>query len=132
MLLTAAAVALVAGFAVAASLSPDPSSMGTHRQLGLPPCSIRVWLGLPCPSCGLTTSLSNLMHGRFAAAWTGQPVGVAVAIASAIAIVVCGEAALRGRWRLPLGPLLTAVLAIWLLNGLAIVRWLVVYGWPTR
>lgn len=126
LLLGLAAAGLVAGFAVAAMLTPDPSSVGTHQQLGLPPCGVMLWLGRPCPACGLTTSLSNIAHGDVAAAWTGQPVGVLIAVASVIAIGVCGEAAWRGRWRLPVSPLATAVIAIWTLNAAALARWWIV------
>jgi hypothetical protein len=34
----------------------------THRQLGLPPCSFYKMTGIPCPSCGFTTSFALLMH----------------------------------------------------------------------
>jgi len=53
-----------------------PYSHGTHRQLGLPECSLRSTLGLPCPSCGLTTSVSLLVHGDPVAAWRANWVGV--------------------------------------------------------
>ena len=123
--LAVSAVGLLIGFAIAACLTPDPSGQGTHQQLGLPPCSVQIWLGVPCPSCGLTTSITHVMHGELAAAYRVQPVGVVVALAAAIALVVCGEAALRGRWRLPISPLTTAVIAIWTINVVAIARWLV-------
>lgn len=46
-------------------LKPNPEGSGTHRQLGLPECSFKVMFdGKPCPSCGMTTSWSNLMRGR--------------------------------------------------------------------
>lgn len=35
---------------------------GTHQQLGLPPCSFNEFVGVPCPSCGMTTSFSLLLH----------------------------------------------------------------------
>lgn len=55
-------------FAVAVFLDPYDENgtarrMETHRQLGLPPCTFRSLSGLPCPSCGMTTSFSLLVRG---------------------------------------------------------------------
>lgn len=53
------------GVIVARFLTPDPRGLGTHQQLGLPPCSMRVLFDLPCPSCGMTTSWSLFSRGNF-------------------------------------------------------------------
>jgi len=74
------ALALTAVFGVAAWLHPYdqegwPLLTETHLQLGLPPCTFRLLTGVPCPSCGMTTSFALLMHGDFAASiranWSG-------------------------------------------------------------
>ncbi len=54
-------------FAVATRLYPyeangEPLKMGTHQQLGLPECNFKALAGVPCPSCGMTTSFSLLIH----------------------------------------------------------------------
>lgn len=86
-----AAVACVA-FTLAAVMNPydetgQPRTHGTHRQLGLPPCTMLSTVGFPCPSCGMTTSIALVFHGDLPAAcranWAGvllAAAGVAVAI----------------------------------------------------
>jgi hypothetical protein len=55
-------------FGIAAWLNPyaldgQARTMETHRQLGLPPCTFKDFTGLPCPSCGMTTSFALLVRG---------------------------------------------------------------------
>jgi hypothetical protein len=40
----------------------EPLPMGTHEQLGLPPCNFKTLAGVPCPSCGMTTSFALLIR----------------------------------------------------------------------
>jgi hypothetical protein len=42
-------------------------------------CWLRDVCGLPCPGCGITTSLLALGRGDIAAAWSANPAGLAVA-----------------------------------------------------
>lgn len=65
---------------VAFSVAPDPRGLGTHQQLGLPPCSLMVMTGLPCPTCGMTTAFAHAARAQFAAAWAAQPAGLALAL----------------------------------------------------
>ena len=102
-------------------LAPDPAGHGTHQQLGLPPCTIYYLTGRPCPSCGLTTSVSAIIHGQFALAWRANPIGfLIVAGAAAVACnslmaLVWGRSVRLENTRFTL--LLLALLAIWLLHG---------------
>jgi len=79
----------LAAFAVAAVLDPyaeagRPRSHGTHRQLGLPPCAVKMLTGIGCPACGMTTSFSLLLHGDPGAAWQANWAGCAVAVIAAL------------------------------------------------
>jgi hypothetical protein len=42
-------------------------------------CLVRGLTGLPCPGCGITTSLLALAHGDIAGAWAANPAGLVVA-----------------------------------------------------
>ena len=56
-------------------LRPSPNGFGTHEQLGLPPCLFFKLTGIPCPSCGLTTSFAHSARLHFYQAFTTQPFG---------------------------------------------------------
>src|SRR5688572_3579977 len=72
---------------LAASLSPSSSGMGTHRHaLGLPPCNFLERTGLPCPSCGMTTSWAWASKGNFAASFYVQPMGAVLALLAAACV----------------------------------------------
>ncbi len=60
----------------AVCLTPAEGGHGTHEQLGVPPCSFLSRTGWPGPSCGLTTSVSAMAHGKVGLAWRAQPFGV--------------------------------------------------------
>ncbi len=57
-------------------LKPSPNGFGTHQQLGLPPCLFFKLTGIPCPSCGLTTSFAHSARLHFYQAFIAQPFGV--------------------------------------------------------
>jgi hypothetical protein len=65
--------------AVAWWLQPDPRGFGTHQQLGLPPCTFQFLWGIPCPSCGMTTSFSSVIHGNFPQAFHANRAGFLLA-----------------------------------------------------
>ncbi len=78
-------------FVVAAILTPDQRGVGTHQQLGLPPCMAEAVFGLPCPFCGMTTSFSHMAHGDIAEAITVQPAGaLGFSLSAALAIGLLG------------------------------------------
>jgi len=61
---------------IARFLPPSPRGVGTHEQLGLPPCLFLKLTGLPCPSCGLTTSFAHAAKLHFYEALVTQPFGL--------------------------------------------------------
>lgn len=88
---------LLALLVTAACLRPDPSGMGTHRQLGLPPCSLVLLTGVRCPACGMTTSWSHLMHGQIIESWKANPAGTYFALLAMVAIVIAAVLGYRNR-----------------------------------
>jgi hypothetical protein len=83
--LLAIALGLVAVFGIAAFLKPydaagRPLRMGTHLQIGLPPCTFQQMTGVPCPSCGMTTSFALLVHGDVGNSLRANAVGTLLAV----------------------------------------------------
>ncbi|HVA51097.1 MAG TPA: DUF2752 domain-containing protein [Pirellulales bacterium] len=98
--MASAGLCLLAPLALAGWLRPDPNGFGTHRQLGLPPCTF-VWLfGVRCPSCGMTTSWSHAVRGEWIQALGSNVGGTLLAAAAMIAAPWLLISAARGRWLL--------------------------------
>ncbi len=71
---------------VAFRLPPAASGLGTHRGLGLPPCSFLAATGIPCPSCGLTTSFAALAHGDVALALRSNALGILLFLSTVLLV----------------------------------------------
>lgn len=56
-------------------LTPSATGTGTHEQLGLPACPLLHLTGVPCPTCGYTTSFAYAARGQFVQAFFTQPAG---------------------------------------------------------
>jgi hypothetical protein len=82
-----AAVVCASPLLLSAFLHPDPRGVETHVQLGLPPCALYRFTGLPCPFCGMTTAFALIAHGDVRRAIYVQPVGCLVYL-----LCVCGSA----------------------------------------
>jgi hypothetical protein len=107
----------------AAQLTPSPSGMGTHTQLHLDQCQFALRTGIPCPSCGMTTSFAWLARGNFPAAFYVQPMGALLGLATIATFWVALYVAATGRavYRLlSLGPSRYYVPAI---AALAVLAW---------
>ena len=81
---------------VAYGLEPNPAGLGTHRQLGMPPCGFITFMGIPCVTCGMTTAFSYAAHGRILTAFITQPAGALLAILTAAMGIVSAYAMVRG------------------------------------
>jgi hypothetical protein len=66
--------------AIAARLEPSPEGYGTHTQIGLQQCAFFSRTGLPCPSCGMTTSWSWFVRGNLIGSLYVQPMGTILAL----------------------------------------------------
>jgi hypothetical protein len=127
-------VGLVAVFTTAVRLNPYQGDgaarrMATHQQLGLPPCSFLDVTGVPCPSCGMTTSFALLVRGDVLSSLRANWVGTLLA-AFCLCLIPWGAISVaRGR------PLFVreierpAVAVIMVLLILMTLRWVVVVGW---
>ncbi len=98
-----AGVGLVILLVIAWRLNPNPAGMGTHRQLGLPPCSLVQWAGIRCPSCGMTTSWSYVVRGNLWRACGVNSGGTLLALTSVVLGPWLIGSSLLGRylWRPP-------------------------------
>jgi hypothetical protein len=127
------ALGLAAVFGVALWLDPyegDGSArrMETHRQLGLPPCTFYMVTGLPCPSCGMTTSFALLVRGDVVNSIRANGVGTLLALFGMVLIPWSLTAAFTGRTLFvrSLERAITVVILGFL--GLMLLRWMVVLG----
>ena len=105
---------------LAGSVEPYLAGLGTHEQYGLPPCSLVVLTGYPCPTCGMTTAFAYTVRGELWAAFQAHPGGLAFALATILAFSVSLSVLITGKvWRVnwyrvsPARVTLTIVL-IWL------------------
>jgi len=95
------ALGLLAVFAVAIYLNPYKDGKvwfeETHRQLGLAPCTFKDMTGLPCPSCGMTSSFALLVRGDLWHSVQANFVGTLLALFCLAVIPWCLISACRGK-----------------------------------
>jgi hypothetical protein len=127
------ALGLTALFVVAAYLNPYQSDgsarrMETHMQLGLPECTFKRVTGLPCPSCGMTTSFALTMRGDLADAIRANSVGVMLALTLLAAIPWCIASALCRRTLFVQSAERALMMFVVGLLSLMLLRWVVIVG----
>lgn len=114
-------VAVLTVLGIARALDPDPRGIGTHEQLGLPPCGfVQVFEGVPCPSCGYTTTFALAADFEVGAAIANQPFGFLVFLLSlaaipAAALGVSGVSLFACTERWPMVRLFAGLVGLWLL-----------------
>jgi len=82
---------------LAAWLEPARDGLGTHSQLfNLPPCGWILGMDLPCPTCGMTTAFATAADGHLVGAFVVQPMGAALAVGTAMALIVGAWTAATG------------------------------------
>ena len=87
---------IVVVFGIAVWLEPDPRGFGTHQQLGMPPCTFRTLIGVNCPHCGLTTSFSWFVRGKFHNSMKANPAGLMLASAGIVILIWSIVVSIRG------------------------------------
>lgn len=106
-------------------LKPDSTGAGTHQQLRLIGCQTLSVTGVPCPSCGMTTSFAWFARGNLAASFYNQPAGCLLALGVCMTFWAALYVAVTGR---PVYRLLTVLKPRWtILLGAAIV--VAAWGW---
>ena len=125
------AVAIVAALAclgvliIAALLTPNPSGVGTHAALNYQPCDFLARTGVPCPSCGMTTSFAWFARGNLLASFYVQPMGMVLALLTAATFWVALYIGLTGIPALNLVSIVPARYYLFPVFGLAVAAW----GW---
>jgi hypothetical protein len=115
----------IAVLLVAASINPNGRGFGTHEQLGLQACAFEARTGVPCVTCGMTTSFAFFVRGNVVASLYVQPGGTLLALLSVMAFWAGLYIAITGR---PVQRLLRFVPARYYLAPLFV--WIVAaWGW---
>lgn len=83
---------LAAGLLVLVRLAPDV-------VLSLAHCPLREVTGLPCPTCGSTLAVTQLVTGNWGPAWRSNPLLVAAGAAYLLAAAHAAVATMVPRWR---------------------------------
>ena len=124
--LVGAIVALCAGgiLGIAAWLTPSTQGLGTHRQMGLPECGWITLMDLPCPTCGMTTSFAFAADGDLLTSFMTQPLGMMLAIATAMSFLIGSFVALTGSRVSSMFSRLWGRWSGWAITGIIITAWI--------
>ena len=73
------------------------------------PCVLRTFTGIPCPFCGMSTSVKETVRLQLRDAWAANPAGVVAVVVAVTLIVVRPD-----KMRLPALLIPTALAAMWI------------------
>ena len=73
------------------------------------PCPLRTLTGVPCPLCGMQTSVKATLTGHVGQALTANPLGV-VAVVVAVVLLVTRPASIRVP---PVAMVISVLVALW-------------------
>jgi hypothetical protein len=125
---------LIVVFGIAFWLDPyhsdgTPRRQATHRQLGMPPCTFFGVTGLPCPSCGMTTSFSLFVRGDLGNSLRANAVGTLLAGFCLLLLPWLAVSVYRGQTLFVRSLEKAATIVLLAFLGLALLRWAVLVGW---
>jgi len=122
-------VLLLGTVGLALALTPSPTGVGTHCQLGLPPCGMYVMTGKPCPTCGVTTAFVEAAHGHLGRALVTQPFGCLMFVLTVAGVLGLVAALVTRRSLLPLVTTFGVTGPLIVLLVIALASWM--YKWYT-
>jgi hypothetical protein len=99
-----AALGLAAGIGLNVLWGP-----GRAGHVGLP-CPLRTITGIPCPLCGMTTSVTATLRGDLSAAVAANPAGILVAV---LAVIVLAGVLQRRALTLPRWSAYAGLAVLW-------------------
>jgi len=109
---------------VAAYLDPDSRGHGTHEGLGLPACGFLMTTGIPCVSCGYTTSFALASDGRLWQSIVNQPGGALLALLTAMAALISAYTFVAGVSMMPVIQWMCRPRFVISLVGFMLVAWI--------
>ena len=118
------ALACLAVLVTAVALVPHASGIGTHIALGMRPCGFEQRSGLPCATCGMTTSFSHFAKADFLSSAYVQPMGLVLAVLTGITFWASLYVALTARPVHRLLKILPVTRIVFCLLGFAALAWL--------
>ncbi|MBT3182509.1 MAG: DUF2752 domain-containing protein [Deltaproteobacteria bacterium] len=91
----------------------------------IPLCGVKHFLRFDCPGCGMTTSISELLHGHIRASIDAHPLGIVIALWFAYMFLRAVASVLLGR---RIKPLLTQAqrdLLMYVFLAALLIQWIV-------